>query len=72
MAESHCKEDLRSDWNLARDCHTNVATHTTPDESSSAVLVSQMCATYVMATQLIDRQMLLEQFSQDKLDRDEV
>ena len=33
---------------------------------------SQMCAAYVMATQLVDRQVLLEQFSQDKLDRDEV
>ena len=33
---------------------------------------SQMCAAYTMATQLVDRQVLLEQFSQDRLDRDEV
>ena len=33
---------------------------------------SQMCAAYVMATQLVDRQVLLEQYGSDRLDRDEV
>ena len=43
-----------------------------PDVRPMDVIGSQMCAAYVMATQLVDRQVLLEQFSQDKLDRDEV
>ena len=43
-----------------------------PDVRPMDVIGSQMCAAYIMATQLVDRQMLLEQFSQDKLDRDEV
>ena len=43
-----------------------------PKSRPMEVTGSQMCAAYVMATQLVDRQVLLEQFSQDKLDRDEV
>ena len=43
-----------------------------PDARPMEVTGSQMCAAYVMATQLVDRQVLLEQFSQDQLDRDEV
>ena len=43
-----------------------------PDARPTEVTGSQMCAAYVMATQLVDRQVLLEQFSQDQLDRDEV
>ena len=36
------------------------------------VVGSQMCAAYVMATQLVDRQVLLAQFAADRLDRDDV
>ena len=43
-----------------------------PDARPMEVTGSQMCAAYVLATQLVDRHMLLEQFSQDRLDRDEV
>ena len=43
-----------------------------PDVRPMEVTGSQMCAAYVIATQLVDRQVLLEQFSSDRLDRDEV
>ena len=43
-----------------------------PKSRPMEVTGSQMCAAYVMATQLVDRQVLLEQLGQDKLDRDEV
>ena len=43
-----------------------------PDFRPMEVTGSQLCAAYVMATQLVDRQVLLEQFSHDRLDRDEV
>ena len=43
-----------------------------PDVRPMEATGSQLCAAYVMATQLVDRQVLLEQFSHDRLDRDEV
>ena len=43
-----------------------------PDVRPMDITGSQLCAAYVMATQLVDRQVLLEQFSQDRLSRDEV
>lgn len=43
-----------------------------PDIRPLEVTGAQMCARYVMATQLVDRQVLLENYSSDKLDRDEV
>ena len=43
-----------------------------PDVRPMEVTGSQLCAAYVMATQLVDRQVLLEQFSHDRLNRDEV
>ena len=36
------------------------------------VMGAQLCASYVMATQLVDREMLLAQFSAEKLNRDEI
>jgi aconitate decarboxylase len=44
----------------------------TPEARPMEVTGSQMCAAYVMATQLIDGQVLLEQFGSDRLDRDEI
>ena len=43
-----------------------------PEVRPLEVAGSQLCAAYVMATQLVDRQVLLAQFSHDQLDRDEV
>ena len=43
-----------------------------PQERPLEVAGAQLCAAYVMATQLVDRQVLLAQFSHDRLDRDEV
>ena len=43
-----------------------------PDARPMEVTGSQLCGAYVMATQLVDRQVLLEQFSHDQLNRDEV
>ena len=43
-----------------------------PDIRPLEVTGAQMCAAYVMATQLVDRQVLLAQFSNDQLNRDEV
>ena len=43
-----------------------------PETRPMEVTGSQLCGAYVMATQLVDRQVLLEQFSADRLDRDEV
>lgn len=43
-----------------------------PKERPMDVVGSQMCAAYVMATQLVDRQVLLAQYASDKLDRDEI
>lgn len=43
-----------------------------PDARPMEVTGSQLCGAYVMATQLVDRQVLLEQFGHDRLDRDEV
>jgi aconitate decarboxylase len=43
-----------------------------PKSRPMEVTGSQMCAAYVMATQLVDGQVLLEQYASDKLDRDEV
>lgn len=43
-----------------------------PKERPLDVVGSQMCAAYVMATQLVDRQVLLAQYASDKLDRDEI
>ena len=41
-----------------------------PDARPMEVTGSQLCGAYVMATQLVDRQVLLEQFSHDRLNRD--
>lgn len=43
-----------------------------PDIRPLEVTGAQMCARYVMATQLVDRQVLLENYSSDKLNRDVV
>ena len=43
-----------------------------PDQRPMDVTGSQMCAAYVVATQLIDRQVLLAQFASNQLDRDEI
>lgn len=43
-----------------------------PDIRPLEVAGAQLCAPYVMATQLVDRQVLVEQYSSDKLNRDEV
>ncbi|KAI4159532.1 MAG: hypothetical protein LQ342_006533 [Letrouitia transgressa] len=43
-----------------------------PDIRPLSVTGAQLCAAYVMATQLVDREVLLAQYSHDQLDRDEV
>lgn len=43
-----------------------------PKERPLEVTGAQMCAAYVIATQLVDGQVLLAQFGRDKLDRNEV
>ena len=43
-----------------------------PDARPMEVTGSQLCAAYVMATQLVDRQVLLAQFGHDQLNRDDV
>ena len=43
-----------------------------PDIRPMEATGAQLCGAYVMATQLVDRQVLLAQFSHDKLDREEV
>ena len=43
-----------------------------PDVRPLEVAGAQLCAAYVVATQLVDRQVLLEQYRSDRLNRDEV
>ena len=43
-----------------------------PDRRPLDVMGAQLCAAYVMATQLVDREVLLAQFSAERLDRDQV